>query len=274
MSTTPGLPPPGWYASPVDASRLQYWDGTGWTQHSAPRQIAPPPQQAPAPQQAPPPAQVPPVPAPPVQELPPMQGPPLHAPLHAQVSTPGYDYAQGPGYAYAQGPAQAQSPAYGSSTRFGGPPAPAASPWTMPQLGYMITPRKVGFRDAVVRGVKGWTDYRSRATVGEYWWFQLFSILAAFGFFVVVGVLIALMFGGSTGDGSTGGAALLVILELAAYAFFIATNLPLSVRRLHDCDRTGWWYLIGFVPLGGFVLLYFFIQSGTAGPNRYGPVPQ
>jgi uncharacterized membrane protein YhaH (DUF805 family) len=46
------------------------------------------------------------------------------------------------------------------------------------------------------------------------------------------------------------------------------------VRRLHDLDRTGWWYLLILIPvLGALVLLFFFVQRGTVGGNRFGPDP-
>jgi hypothetical protein len=49
-------------------------------------------------------------------------------------------------------------------------------------------------------------------------------------------------------------------------------SLAVTVRRLHDIDRTGWWILIGLVPLiGTIVLLVFALLDGTPGSNRYGP---
>jgi uncharacterized membrane protein YhaH (DUF805 family) len=52
-------------------------------------------------------------------------------------------------------------------------------------------------------------------------------------------------------------------------------TLALTVRRLHDIDRTGWWILIGLVPLiGGIVLLVFALLDGTPGSNQYGPNPK
>ena len=51
-------------------------------------------------------------------------------------------------------------------------------------------------------------------------------------------------------------------------------HLAVMVRRLHDTDRSGWWLLLGLLPLlGGLVLLIFFIIGGTRGPNRFGPDP-
>ena len=51
-------------------------------------------------------------------------------------------------------------------------------------------------------------------------------------------------------------------------------NIGVGIRRLHDTDRSGWWMLLGFVPVVGWiVIIVFAIQKGTAGSNKYGPVP-
>ncbi len=55
----------------------------------------------------------------------------------------------------------------------------------------------------------------------------------------------------------------------------IIPTLALSVRRLHDTDRSGWWILIGLVPLiGSIVLLVFYVMDSTPGQNRFGPNPK
>ena len=49
-------------------------------------------------------------------------------------------------------------------------------------------------------------------------------------------------------------------------------NLSVSIQRLHDTGRTGWWILIGLVPLIGLiVLLIFYLQPSDPGENQYGP---
>jgi uncharacterized membrane protein YhaH (DUF805 family) len=57
--------------------------------------------------------------------------------------------------------------------------------------------------------------------------------------------------------------------------FGLATLLPglaVSVRRLHDTNRSGWWILLWFIPLIGIiVLIVWWVQQGTPGPNRFGP---
>ena len=51
-------------------------------------------------------------------------------------------------------------------------------------------------------------------------------------------------------------------------------NLAVTIRRLHDQDKSGWWLLISFIPFGGLVLLVFMFIDGTPGENEYGPSPK
>ena len=153
--------------------------------------------------------------------------------------------------------------------------------------GWGAAPRSVGFVDAIKRAFRGWTDYSSRATVGEYWWFYLFSLLLILVPYVAIILLTFALLPSSSTSASTAplstrsepnGAAVAAVVVLGVVVFLLAlglflVQLALTVRRLHDTDREGWWYLISFVPFGGFVLLYFLILPGTPGPNRYGPVP-
>jgi uncharacterized membrane protein YhaH (DUF805 family) len=50
-------------------------------------------------------------------------------------------------------------------------------------------------------------------------------------------------------------------------------GLAISIRRLHDIDRSGWWVLITFTVIGIILLLIWACTRGTTGPNRYGPDP-
>ena len=72
-------------------------------------------------------------------------------------------------------------------------------------------------------------------------------------------------------DRSSGAGLLSTIFSLA----ILIPSIAVSVRRLHDIDRTGWWVLISLVPLiGWIVLLVFHVQDSTPGPNKYGPNPK
>lgn len=98
----------------------------------------------------------------------------------------------------------------------------------------------------------------------EYWYFMLFNLIVGL---VLVGIDLLLgTFSPSSNIGLLSG-----IYSLAV----IIPSLALSVRRLHDIDRTGWWVLINSVPpVGSIVLLVFAVTNGTPGGNRYGPNPR
>jgi uncharacterized membrane protein YhaH (DUF805 family) len=52
-------------------------------------------------------------------------------------------------------------------------------------------------------------------------------------------------------------------------------NLAVGIRRLHDTGRSGWWILIGVIPIiGWLVLLFWYVSKGTDGDNRFGPDPK
>ena len=59
-------------------------------------------------------------------------------------------------------------------------------------------------------------------------------------------------------------------LSTLASLALLLPNLAVGVRRLHDIDKSGWWLLLGFIPLiGTLVLIYFMVQPGTEGSNRF-----
>lgn len=107
--------------------------------------------------------------------------------------------------------------------------------------------------------LKKYMVFEGRARRKEYWMFVLFHVLILMGL-----GLVDRMLSGEDGGFLTGLYALAVLLP----------SLGVSVRRLHDTDRSGWWLLISFVPVVGFlVLLFFTLQAGTPGANRFGPDP-
>jgi uncharacterized membrane protein YhaH (DUF805 family) len=151
--------------------------------------------------------------------------------------------------------------------------------------GPVVQPRRVGFVEAVRRAFAGWTDYSSRATVAEFWWFVLFEVVVATILYVVLLVTFIAALDLTTTTQADGtvvattdgvsplGWVALVLISIVYVGFFLVA-LALTVRRLHDTDRSGWWYLLVLVPFGSLVILVFTLLPGTPGPNRYGPVPQ
>jgi uncharacterized membrane protein YhaH (DUF805 family) len=71
-------------------------------------------------------------------------------------------------------------------------------------------------------------------------------------------------------DANAGAAVVIGLLSLA----FIIPNLAVTVRRLHDTGRSGWFVLLGLIPcIGGILLLVFYVSAGDPGTNKFGPPP-
>ena len=106
--------------------------------------------------------------------------------------------------------------------------------------------------------LKKYAVFGGRARRKEYWMFFLFNIIIL----LVLGFVEGLF-------GSPG-----IIGILYSLAVLIPC-IAVSVRRLHDTGRSGWWLLIGFVPLlGAIVLLVFMVQDSKPGDNQYGANPK
>ena len=99
-----------------------------------------------------------------------------------------------------------------------------------------------------------YTNFSGRAPRSEYWWCALLLLLS-----YILLYLVTVAIG---------------IVGLVLIVFHIAIVIPylaLSVRRLHDTNRSGWWLLINFVPFGGIVTFIFSVLPSTVGSNKYGP---
>ncbi|WP_159567754.1 DUF805 domain-containing protein [Budvicia diplopodorum] len=110
-----------------------------------------------------------------------------------------------------------------------------------------------------------YADFSGRARRQEYWMFTLFNIIAVVALSVIGSILDAVF-------GSDGVFAMIIVGIY--YLGIIVPSLAVSVRRLHDTDRSGWWLLLALVPFGGLVIFVFTVLEGTNGPNRFGPSPK
>ena len=103
-----------------------------------------------------------------------------------------------------------------------------------------------------------YTAFDGRARRKEYWMFTLISGLIAIGLVVV--------------ESLVGGPGILALL------YWLAVLLPsiaVSIRRLHDTGRPGWWLLLGLIPfVGGIIVLVLMVLEGDAEQNEYGPNPK
>jgi uncharacterized membrane protein YhaH (DUF805 family) len=113
------------------------------------------------------------------------------------------------------------------------------------------------FQEAIASGLSRYVDFDTRSSRSEYWYWALFAFLVSLVANIIDGVIF-------------GGPALAGLVGLA----LIIPGIAVAVRRLHDIERSGWWFLIVFVPLiGVLVLIYWFVQVGTSGDNEFGSDP-
>ncbi|WP_370295061.1 DUF805 domain-containing protein [Rossellomorea marisflavi] len=118
-----------------------------------------------------------------------------------------------------------------------------------------------------LKSLKQYADFRGRARRQEYWMFSLFSII--FGLALYFVILISLIID-SMGLGILG----FLLFGIYYLAIFVP-SLAVTVRRLHDTGRSGWWYFISFVPLaGGIILLVFCCLDSENGNNQWGSNPK
>jgi uncharacterized membrane protein YhaH (DUF805 family) len=120
----------------------------------------------------------------------------------------------------------------------------------------------MGFKDAISSGFRNYIGFSGRAARSEYWYWALFILLLQ----IVAWLIDMTLFGFNT----TGVNPIGVLVSLAT----LLPGIALSVRRLHDIDRLGWWVLLGLIPVVGWiVLIYWACLRGTVGKNRFGPDP-
>ena len=116
----------------------------------------------------------------------------------------------------------------------------------------------MNFADAVKTVLtQKYADFNGRASRSEFWWYFLFAIIVSAVLQFVDNMILG--------------------YPVLASIFALATIIPgiaVSIRRLHDKDKSGWWILIALVPLiGGILLIYWYATEGTPGDNQFGPPP-
>lgn len=122
----------------------------------------------------------------------------------------------------------------------------------------LLTIKRIRKMKEYIDVLKKWKDFDGRARRREYWMFVLFMAIFA----IVAGII----------DGILGTVCVFVGL------YYLAMFLPMiavSVRRMHDIGKSGWWLFITFVPvIGSLWYLFLTIQDGQPGSNQYGENPK
>ena len=127
----------------------------------------------------------------------------------------------------------------------------------------------MGFGEAVKSFWSHYSKFKGRSRRSEYWWIQLFLVLTNLA---VAAIDLALMNGDVDRFIANGGGGIVGLIWILVT---IVPALAVLVRRLHDTGKTGWWALIGFVPIiGGIVLLVFTVLDSDSGENKFGESPK
>ena len=120
----------------------------------------------------------------------------------------------------------------------------------------------MNFVEAVSSGFRNYVNFSGRAIRSEYWYWTLFATVVV----AVLGVIDQLLYPGARMGAFS-------IVDMIISLALVLPGIAVSVRRLHDIDRTGWWVLLGLTAIGVLVLIYWACQRGTIGQNRFGSDP-
>ncbi|PZQ66079.1 MAG: DUF805 domain-containing protein [Variovorax paradoxus] len=106
------------------------------------------------------------------------------------------------------------------------------------------------FMDAVKTCFTKYADFTGRASRSEYWWFVLFEVIV-----LIVAQIIHQY-----------------VYAIAALGFLLPA-LAAGARRLHDIGKSGWFLLLGLIPLVNFYLLFLLVQPSQTESNQFGAPP-
>lgn len=121
------------------------------------------------------------------------------------------------------------------------------------------------FGQSISRCFSKYCTFTGRASRSEYWWWILFT--------AIIGILFGIPSGlQSIHESSPSG---LPVISYIVSAVLFLPSLGVLFRRLHDTGKSGWWWLIGFIPVvGTIILIVFCCQPSQTFPNQYGGVPE
>lgn len=123
----------------------------------------------------------------------------------------------------------------------------------------------MGFGEAIRSVLSKYASFSGRARRAEYWWFVLFNLLVS----MAASVLDLALFRNHGMDFRQTGP-----LEVLTSLALLLPSLAVWFRRLHDVGRSGWWWLLGLIPIVGWIVLFYWsVRRGDTGTNAYGPDP-
>ena len=141
------------------------------------------------------------------------------------------------------------------------PPPPQPPPQPPPAPG-----GSMGFGRAIATCFSKYANFTGRASRAEFWYWQLFNFL--------VQIPLAVVLVGLTAAAPEAGLIAALVIGLGWCLLFLFPSLAVFVRRMHDIDKSGWYFLLLLVPIIGAIILFILcLQPGTPGRNRFDGYP-
>ena len=120
-----------------------------------------------------------------------------------------------------------------------------------------------------------YAEFSGRSRRKEFWFFVLFQYVVAFAWAAALGLVMLLLYLADASEDTMMTICWILVVPYALYSLWaMIPGLAVTIRRLHDLDKSGWHILVGLIPVvGGIILIIWYATEGTRGPNRYGPDP-
>jgi uncharacterized membrane protein YhaH (DUF805 family) len=120
-----------------------------------------------------------------------------------------------------------------------------------------------------------YAEFSGRSRRKEIWFFVLFQYVVAVAWAAALGLVMLLLYLADASEDTMMTICWILVVPYALYSLWaMIPGLAVTIRRLHDLDKSGWHILVGLIPLvGGIILIIWYATEGTRGPNRYGPDP-
>ena len=132
----------------------------------------------------------------------------------------------------------------------------------------------MGFKTAVETCFHKYADFNGRASLSEYWWWYLFTIIIGF-FMNFAEILVAALYSSSAYEDPSaelqilGFSFLIVLIQLG----LMLPGISVCARRLHDVGKSGWWMLLPLTIIGIIPFFVWTVSMGNEEANEYGPAP-
>ena len=117
-----------------------------------------------------------------------------------------------------------------------------------------------------------WSDFKTRSSRSEFWWANLFLIILIYAIGIFNNFLFLFFYRFSVFFTVTA-INISSLTSTILMLFLFVASTALAVRRLHDLNKSGWWYLLTFTIIGNIPLLIWFCTKGDEEGNRFGENP-